>query len=153
MTKKQQRALWLLNNIPLGALQSGYERKIPVPKHSKMVRVYINRIEGLNIPASTLSRFRSGEFTPSQKTIDKLEKMYRRYAYNEAAAHGMKIKEARRWQRLDPDMLVDRIKKMSSIIKSVADEKDTTMENIVAGMRFSQKDTVEDWEQYVREKK
>jgi len=151
-------AEFMLNNLSPGQLQSGTYFKAPVkqsvpvspeaPRGFKIVQG-IKGVRGTGIPASTMSRFRSGEWTPRQATLDKLHKYYNRYMYQFLKSSGATSRQARRFYNLPPDKIISIAQSYRAYVEMVAKNKDVSLDYVLWG--FTQSERIfEDWEEYIR---
>lgn len=161
MSKRLERAAWVLENIPLGKIQSGmtFSREMmgEKPDGTKVHYTRYHKIAGTNIPASTLHRIALPEthpqkFTPSDKTIDALSQFYQRYQYNTARAYGAQPQEAQTVRHFSPEKAEEYIKDLYKIAIQISKNRDVPVEYIIAGMQQSKKyHDVGEWENYVDE--
>jgi ABC-type uncharacterized transport system involved in gliding motility auxiliary subunit len=106
---QKDKIAFVLAKLPLGAVQSRVtvERNIRVgrkpPKgqgeSSIDRRPLVKRVKvvkGTGIPASTLKKFQSLEYSPKKTSIKKLVNFYERYQFQRLRAAGVNAKEAKR---------------------------------------------------------
>lgn len=153
----------------MGQLQAGVDirkpRQVETPDSEWPFEVIADyrRTPGTRIPAFVLKKFRDGEWTPSLKTIKKLEALYHRYTYNKLKETGVSTQEAKRIFKRPPQDYVDSsgrkrqgaidtIDKFQKYILYLAKTKNTDPLFIIWGATLSGK-TVSDWEEYIRSKK
>jgi len=151
------RAEWVLNNLSLGEIQAGVDFIVPlkVPKAPrsagerdyKIVRS-TKRVEGTRIPASTIVKFKSGEWTPRRKTIDKLEKLYYRHQYQTLKSSGLSTQQARRFFRRSPQEVATIANEYAQYIRTIASNKGVDPFYVLYGFTLSQR-IMEDWDFYV----
>lgn len=161
MSKRLERAAWVLDNIPLGKIQSGmsFSREVmgEKPDGTKVHHTRYHKIAGTNIPASTLHRIALPEthpqkFTPSDKTIEALNQFYQRYQYNTARAYGAQPKEAQNVRRFSPEKAESYIRDLYKIALQISKNRDVPIEYIIAGMQVSKKyQGIGEWENYAEE--
>lgn len=107
------------------------------------------KLAGTRIPSSTLSKFRSGEWTPGKRTIEKLKAFEDRANYARLRASGASVAEAKR--RFRSPKVKEYIAEYRAIVSSVAKGKKRDIAYITWGMMQSEK-TLDDFEKYVRDK-
>lgn len=101
--------------------------------------------KGTGIPASTISRIFSGEFSPSRSTLTILRNFHKRYAYNELRSAGASTSEARRL-RSRSDWYVKR-DRYQYVVGSTADRIKQPVNAVLWGYMHSQS-LYQDWEDW-----
>lgn len=102
----EQLPQWLettLQAFSPGEFQYGTEitelSRDPFKKHHPIQKTG-RRIKGTGIPAYVFSKFRSGEWTPREKSRKKIAAFLKRYRYNQLRTVGAKQKEAKKASRI-----------------------------------------------------
>lgn len=108
-------------------------------------------IKGTGIPASTLAKFRSGEWTPGQRTLDKLRLMHQRYMYSRMRSVGVPADHARRARHWKVSRAIDYIDKYRNVVQTISQGKDIESLYIAWGVSLSSRN-IPEWDIYIRDK-
>jgi len=148
-------AKYMLDNYSPGMLQAGYlvtkPRRIrnrEIDGHWQIVPDY-KRVRGTGIPASTMAKFKSGEWTPGEKTLVKLSKAYRRFVYNDLRSVGASVSEAKRLTTYNVNNTMHALDVYREQAEEMSDEWDIPYEEMIWSMWQSEM-TVDDWEMYTK---
>lgn len=165
MSKIPQWASYMLETYSAGALQAGFIYVRPertqnrTPDGHWQITTGYKRVRGTGIPASTMAKFKSGQWTPGERTLTKLKSAYRRFAYNELRRQGASTPEAKRITTYHVDDYSDRSGEIQFGIKSAINiyksQKEDMMEmwdvdemEMIWSMQLCDM-TIDEWEQYV----
>jgi hypothetical protein len=157
--KLPEWAEFMLKHFSPGQLQAGIDVALPTrvykerrPREGerdyKIVQV-TKRVAGTRIPASVISKFQRGVWTPRERTLSKLRKLYVRYSYQTLRAEGLNTEQARRFSTRPPDAVARTIKDYNDYIRTVAAEKGVDPLYIAWGFMNSTRKKG-DWDSYIR---
>jgi len=108
------KAVWVLSKFSPGEIQAYTEIKVPHKAGRKYDSPIIKRsqiIKGTGIPASTIHRFQTGEYTPREKSIAKLVIFYNNYQHKHLRSVGANKEDARRLCKLPFEKMIPIIHK------------------------------------------
>lgn len=141
-----------------GQLQSGYRLLVPTKVRTPRARWPFKVVEaeksvaGTGIPASTLARFASGEWTPRERSLSKLYAFWRRSMYNELRSRGANPQEAALHSGRSAPAALRALSEYARIAREIAESKDVPEEYVRLGMTLSDR-RLFDWITYEREKR
>jgi len=155
MVRQQQvhKAYWMLKNFTPGELQAFILVDTPFKagkKEEAPITVIPRRVESTRIPASTINRFQTGEYTPRERSIKKLSKFYDKYMYNKLRAVGAGREDARTYKTMDPDKITPIMRNYLKWAKQIQSNyasryEQVTLSHILWGMAHSVKYGYNDW--------
>lgn len=109
------------------SIQAPIRINLPGKGHPYEIRIGSKQIKGTRIPASTLAKFRSGEWKPGPRTMQKLRNFQNRINYNRLRASGASVKEARKhFRSKDVPAIID---KYRSIVQTITAAKNQQRES------------------------
>lgn len=153
------RASTVLSSFSVSQLQSGVTisvpHKISVPHPAPGQRDYRivaqdHHVRGTRIPASTLAKFKTGEWTPSQRTLSKLRSFSDRINYQRLRAVGASPAEAARHRRKPPGILKEILDNYIRTVLTIAANKGVSPLYVSWGCAHSWR-LSEDWDSYCQE--
>ena len=108
------------------------------------------RVASTKIPASTIHRFQTGEYTPRERSIKKLSAFYDKLMYNKLRAVGVGEKDARRYRKLIPDKITPVFKDYRKWARQIQANylsryEQVKVSHILWGMAHSVKYGYNDW--------
>jgi len=151
--QREHKAYWMLQNFSPGQLQAfalvempfkkGRGEEAPVVERQK-------RVDATKIPASTIHRFQTGEYTPRERSINKLSKFYDKYMYNKLRSIGADRDDARTYRTMDPVRIAPVLKNYREWAKQIqrnyaARYEQVRLSHILWGMAHSVKYGYNDW--------
>jgi len=148
----------LFSSLTNGELQGGKSISYPTRKELPRPRpdqyryqhsIGKKKVYGTHIPASTLSKFRSGKWTPGPRSLKKLKALRDRYNYHRLRASGANTSEARKLMRsrtIEQDISIYR-----KTAQTIAEQKGVDIAAILWSNRRSDRE-VNSWEQYIKAK-
>lgn len=110
-----------------------------------------HRIRGTGIPASTWVKFKSGQWTPSQRTLDKLYRYWQRFSYTLMRSSGISANEARRFRGASVQKINRKIEIITTTVQEIARQKGVDPLFITWGVAQSDR-TTNEWDIYTRKK-
>lgn len=123
------------------------------PDGNPDIYTHTRLVAGTGIPVSTLKKFKSGEWTPTRRTLDKLRRFYERHTYARLRSHGVSRPNAKRLSRAKNPRARQKVKRAirsyRKNIKMVAAAKDIPEQAVQ--WAFSQSPMkANNWDQYIR---
>jgi hypothetical protein len=151
--KEEYKAYWMLKNFTPGQLQAFVLVDTPFKSgrgDEAPVTVKPKRVQSTKIPASTIHRFQTGEYTPRERSIKKLSKFYDKFMYNKLRATGASKKDARTCRTMDPEKITPVLKDYRKWAKQIQKNyqsryRQVTLSHILWGMAHSVKYGYNDW--------
>jgi hypothetical protein len=131
----------MFQRYSLGELQAGLEfatpirRKTPDKEWKSEIVLSSVKSKGTRIPASTLSKFRSHDWTPRQTSLKKLKALNDRFNYNRLRSSGANRNEARRlFRSKEVEKVIADYRKYT---KAISEGKGVDLANVLWGMQQS----------------
>lgn len=144
----------MFERYELGELQSGLEfatplrRETPGEEHPYEIVLDSVKCKGSRIPASTLAKFRSGEWQPRSRSLDKLKALNDRFNYNRLRSSGANRSEARRLYRQKD--VEKKIADYRRYTKAISEGKGVDIANVLWGMQHSE-NSYNFWQSYLED--
>lgn len=156
---------YLFEELDNGQIQAGVYVEMPQrqPKDYGHMPYSIEpsyqHTKGTRIPASTISRFRSGEWTPRETSLHKLRNLYERYNYLSARSVGMSPAHAQKMRTKNPLQFAREYNTFYETGLAIHDrrfyeaieagQEPPLLSFIFDGMAHSDRDEGDDWEEYI----